>query len=97
MDKTEVIRRIQEHDAEIKQRFNARSLSIFGSAARDELRSDSDIDVLVEFDAPHTFDRFFGLKSYLEDLLGHSVDLVTQPMLKPRLERSISSELVHVT
>ena len=72
------------------------SLAIFGSASRDELQEDSDIDVLVAFAGPATFDGYFGLKSYLEDLLGRNVDLATHAMLKPRLKANIEADLLHV-
>jgi hypothetical protein len=67
------------------------------SAARDELRPDSDVDVLVEFDAPATFDHYFNLKSYLEQLLGRRVDLVTDRGLKPRARRQVEKDLIRVS
>ena len=71
-------------------------LALFGSAARDELRADSDIDVLVEFDGPATFDGYVGLKDYLENLFGAKVDLATEAMIKPRLRRYIEKDLLRV-
>ncbi|MBI2939097.1 MAG: metallopeptidase family protein, partial [Chloroflexi bacterium] len=55
--------------------FGVKSLALFGSVARDEAGPESDVDVLVEFDGPPTFDQYIGLKLYLEDLLGAHVDL----------------------
>ena len=81
---------------EIVERFGVRSLSIFGSTARDEARPDSDIDVLVEFSGPVTFDAHMGLQVYLEDLLGRPVDVVTASGLKPRLRPFIEQDLVRV-
>lgn len=78
------------------QRFGVRSLSLFGSVARDEARSGSDVDVLVEFDGPTTFDGHMGLLVYLEDLLGCRVDVVTAKGLKPRLRPLIDQDLVRV-
>ena len=60
------------------------------------MRDDSDIDVLVEFDGPPTFDGFIGLKVYLEDLFGAKVDLATEAMIKPRLRRHIEKDLLRV-
>ena len=71
-------------------------LSSLGPAARDELREGSDIDLLVEFDGPATFDGYFGLKDYLEALFGRTVDLVTEQGLKPRARRSVERDLVGV-
>ncbi|MEQ1910709.1 MAG: nucleotidyltransferase domain-containing protein [Vicinamibacterales bacterium] len=44
------------------ERFGVRSLSTLGSTVRDEARPDSDVDVLVEFVGPVTFDAHLGLE-----------------------------------
>jgi uncharacterized protein len=62
-----------------------RSLRLFGSAARDELRDDSDIDLLVEF-APGRTPGLLGvakLELELQELLGRDVDLRTAGDLSP--------------
>lgn len=96
MNRTLILDLLNERRGEFLVRFGARHLALFGSAARDELREGSDIDVLVEFDGPATFDRFVGLKAYLEDLLGAKVDLATEAMIKPRLRRHIEKDLLRV-
>jgi predicted nucleotidyltransferase len=65
--------------------------------ARGENRADSDVDVLVEFDGPATFDHYIGLKFFLEDLLDAPIDLVTQRALKPRLRPRVEQEALYVT
>ena len=71
-------------------------LALFGSAARDEMRPDSDVDVLVDFDGPATFDGYFELKDYLEGLLCRPVDLVTDKGLKPGARQYVERDLVRV-
>ena len=78
------------------ERFGVKSLALFGSAARDEAGPDSDVDVLVEFAGPGTFDAYMGLKEFLEDLLGLEVGLVTRKALRPRLRPRVESEAVYV-
>lgn len=56
---------------------------MFGSASRDEAGPSSDVDVLVSFTAPATFDRYMDVKLFIEDLLGCRVDLVTEDALRP--------------
>lgn len=73
------------------------SLALFGSVARNEAGPDSDVDLLVTFAAPPTFDRFMDLKFYLEDLLGRRADLVTAAALKPRLKAIVEREAIRVT
>lgn len=87
---------ISEQLDEIRDRFGVRSLAVFGSAARGELGPDSDVDVLVEFQGASTFDRYMGLKFYLEDLLDRPVDLVTPNALRPELASAVEREGVHV-
>ncbi len=76
----------------LRERFGVRSLGVFGSWARGDARPDSDIDLLVEFEAT-TFRRYMGLKFHLEDLLGRRVDLVTRAALRPRLREHVLSEV----
>ena len=69
-------------------------LWVFGSAARGELRPDSDVDVLVEFDRPVSLFEFSRLRRRLEHLLGRRVDLVTRDALKPQMRERILTEAV---
>ena len=54
------------------------------------------MDILVAFDGPATSKRYFGVQFYLEDLLGCSVDLVTEKALRPELRPYIEQERVDV-
>jgi len=82
--------------AALRERFAVRSLALFGSAARGEATEASDVDLLVEFDGPPTFDRYMDLKFYLEDLLGRRVDLVTPDALKTRMRPIVEKEAIRV-
>lgn len=84
--------RLLELLPELRVRFGVRDLSVFGSVARDEATAVSDLDLLVDFEGPATFDGFMGLKLFLEDSLGVKVDLVTRAALKPRLKSRIETE-----
>jgi predicted nucleotidyltransferase len=95
MGRNEILQILNDHKAELK-RFGVGSLALFGSTARDEAGTDSDVDILVEFDGAPSFGRFMDLKFYLEDLLGCPVDLVTRRALKPRLRTRVEEEAVHV-
>ena len=96
MDRAQVIKLLHHHAAPLHERFGVRSVGLFGSAARDELRPDSDIDVLVDFASPPTVDGYFGAKDYLEAVLGRTVDLVTSSGLKPRARQHVERDLVRV-
>ena len=96
MNRERVIACLSERLDEMRQRFSVQKLALFGSAARDEITEDSDIDVLVVFEGKPTFDGFMDLKFYLEDLLGRSVDLVTDKAFHPQIRSAIEEELIHV-
>jgi hypothetical protein len=95
MRRDEVLVILQAHREDLR-RLGVKSLSLFGSMARDEARPDSDIDLLVEFADRATFDAFMDLKFYLEDLLGRRIDLVTSKALKPRIRPSVEREAILV-
>lgn len=96
MDRAAILTLLARQKPEMERRFGVRSLALFGSLARDQLRADSDIDVLVEFDGPATSARYFGLQFFLEDLLSRPVDLVTRQALHARLRPAIERDAIHV-
>ena len=69
------------------RRYQVHALSVFGSAARGDMKPGSDIDILAEFepDAPIGHSEFAGMEDELRDLLGRKVDLVSKRGLKPRV------------
>ena len=71
--------------AEVCRRYGVKELSLFGSAARGEIRPESDIDIMVEFEPGVRIGliKFESLVEELELLAGRSVDLVTKRGLKP--------------
>jgi len=95
MSRDEVLTILSEHRREINA-IGVKSIAIFGSVARDEAGANSDIDVLVEFNPPATYDAYMRLKSLLEKIVGRHVDLVTQRALKPRMRPVVEKEAVYV-
>ncbi len=79
--------------------FGVKRLDIFGSFTRGEQTNNSDIDLLVEFDEPdlHPSRRFFGMLHYLEDVLGHKIDLLTVSGLQnPYFRRQVFKERINL-
>lgn len=72
--------------------LGTRHLAIFGSTARGEITKNSDIDILVDFDAKKGLFGFLDLKFYLEEILKCEVDLVSKGALHPALKKRILSE-----
>ena len=96
MDRAMILYILREHRDELR-RMGVRSLAVFGSAVRDELRSDSDIDLLADLEPPYTFDRYIHVKFFLEDLLRRPVDLVLPDTLKERIRPEVEKEAVYVS
>jgi predicted nucleotidyltransferase len=74
--------------------FRVKALFVFGSVARGEATSQSDIDLLVDFEEAPTLFEFARLQRALSEELGHRVDLVSRAALKPLLRERILSEAV---
>ena len=97
MKQEAVLQTLQQKNAELTTKFGVKSLLLFGSVARDEAISTSDVDLLVEFNRPMGYFGLFALQDYLEKLLGCPVDLGTPDSLKPYIKERVIEELIHVT
>ena len=77
--------------AEVCRRYGVKELSLFGSAVRGEMRPESDIDIMVEFEAGVRVGliKFESLVEELESLAGRRVDLVTKRGLKPWIRPNV--------
>jgi predicted nucleotidyltransferase len=73
-------------------RYGASNVRIFGSVARGEARSDSDIDLLVDLEPGRTLLDLGGLLMDLRDLLQVPVDVGTEAMLKDRIRERVLRE-----
>lgn len=76
MDRDSIVAQLQAHAPEIRKPGVAH-VHLFGSAARNEMRPDSDVDLMVEFDGTTriTLLTLAGLQQDLSDLLGTNADL----------------------
>ena len=79
------------------KKHHVESIALFGSAAKDAMHEDSDIDLLVEFskyiDVLDYADSYFSLLDQLQEILKRKVDLVSNrslknPILKEEIYRS---------
>ena len=90
----EVLRRNKQN---IQLQFHVTQIGLFGSYLRNEQHEKSDIDILVEFKKGHKdLFNYLRLKSYLEEILGASVDLVIKEAVKPRLKDVILRQVRYV-
>jgi uncharacterized protein len=76
--------------ADFCQRWKITEFALFGSVLRDDFRPDSDIDVLVTFNADSGWSLFdwMDMKEELEVMFGREVDLVSKKYLKNPYRRA---------
>jgi predicted nucleotidyltransferase len=93
MNEKDNIRLPREKIAEFCKRNRIRKLSLFGSALRGELREDSDIDLLVEFEPGHVPGlAFFAMENELSEILSRKVDLNTPQFLSRYFREQVLAE-----
>jgi predicted nucleotidyltransferase len=96
LTKHEILESIEKSKNRL-QALGIRTIGLFGSFVRGDETMQSDIDLLVEFDADKkTFDNFIDACFYLEDLLHRKVELVTRDSLSPYLKPHIEKEIEYV-
>ncbi|MGD1939273.1 MAG: nucleotidyltransferase family protein [Cyanophyceae cyanobacterium] len=79
----------------ISKKHGAFNIRIFGSVARNQAGSTSDIDILVDYDLDKITPWFpGGLKRDLQDLLQRDVDIALADSIHPLLREEIISEAV---
>ena len=87
--------KIEDVAYEVLTQYPIKRAALFGSAARDDMSEQSDIDMLVEFLPNARGLDFFGLRVDLEEALGRSVDLITWKALsksKPSFKQNVERE-----
>ena len=89
MSLAELLHERRDAIKQIAKRHGVVSVRVFGSVARDQATSNSDIDLLVET-GPNTSPWFpAGLMLDLESLLGRRVEIVTERALRPELREAV--------
>jgi len=88
-----VIATLRAHETELR-RAGLRSLSLFGSVARGETETGSDIDLAAEFDPAARMDllQLTALERRIAVILGSPVDLLPEPVEKRRLQDHINRD-----
>ncbi len=89
----QVMKQLHAHLDELRQR-HVEAVYLFGSIARDEPSTDSDVDLLIEVRRPFTYFDLMEVQQYLETLLGRSVDVGTVQMIRDDLREKVMQEAV---
>jgi predicted nucleotidyltransferase len=95
MNKDEVIDRLRAHERELKAAGIVR-LAVFGSVARGDNSTESDVDLLADFDKTkrYTLLTMGRLENRLADLLGARVELSSPEWLKESVKERVLREAV---
>ncbi len=96
--KQEILIFLQEHKEEMFSRFHLSNMGLFGSFSRGEERSDSDVDILVDFDENVT-DIYIvktALKAYLSHAFNRTIDLARKKYLKPYAKEYILKDIIYI-
>lgn len=93
----DIVKLIQLNEEKIKE-FGVSKIGLFGSYVRGEQRSDSDVDLIVEFKVGEkSYTHFFNLIEFMEGILQKKIDLLTEKSLSERFKKMIQKETVYVT
>lgn len=95
-DLAQIISTLQALQGEIRQRFRAEIVGVFGSYARGEARKRSDLDILVRFLEGASLFDLIALGDFLEERLGVKVDIVSERAVRPELRERILNEVVRI-
>ena len=87
---------LTEIKSQLTDEYHISQLGIFGSYARGDYNSASDIDILVEYAQKPSLFGLIELQNYLSDRLQMKVDLVTKDGLKPQIKEKILAEVIYL-
>jgi len=94
MDLDRVLKERREEILRIAAGHGARDVRVFGSLARGEAGPDSDLDILVKLDPGRSLLDIIAIKQDLEDLIGCTVDVVTEAAISPYIREEVLREAV---
>lgn len=96
MNREEILARLRENEAALRQRGVAHA-ALFGSRARGDQRIGSDTDIMIEFDpaARATVYDYSSLRDYISGLFDGHVDVVNRDGLKPYVKPAALADAIY--
>ncbi len=94
--RSDILDYIREHKAHLFAQYHLSKIGIFGSFARDEQTSESDIDLIVEFE-PGTEDLFqlkLAMKQLFREVFQREVDICREKFIKPYYKKRILRDAI---
>jgi len=93
--KDEILDLLKNLKEQIRKKYKVKKIGLFGSYIANTQNSESDVDILVEFEDNADLFDFSGLGLFLEEKLGQKVDLVPKNALKPELKTIILNQVIY--
>jgi predicted nucleotidyltransferase len=95
-NKQQAFERIQSHQSALKQ-LGAARLGLFGSFVRNEQQTDSDVDIVVEFEeGKKKLHNFLDMADYLEEVMARKVDLLTWEGMAEFVRKHVANEVEYI-
>src|ERR1019366_9551965 len=96
MKRDEIIEKLKEREADLRAQ-GVTHATLFGSVARGEQRSDSDIDIMVDLDPAIvvTIFDYAGVKDFISDMFDSPVDVVSREGLKPLVRPWATADAIY--
>ena len=92
----EIISALRENKDLLSERFGVVRIGIFGSFARGEQTTSSDVDFIVEIESEKKdIHNFLGLKRFLERLTERKIDIGFEHSLKPAIKENVLKQTVY--
>ena len=98
VNQSQILRYLSENKKEIKQKYHFKKIGIFGSYARNEQTSESDLDLLIEFEdnTPDLTDKKSFLRKEIQSAFHINVDICREKYIKPVFRQQILTEAIYV-
>jgi predicted nucleotidyltransferase len=94
MTKQSILENLKRLRPVVRDRYRADIKGFFGSYARGE--QDTDSDMLVDFDSDADLFDFVGLSDFLEEMLSCSIDVVPIRSIREEIKVQILSEAIYI-
>lgn len=92
---TKIKRALERLKPELANKYHVSSIGLFGSVVRNDFTTESDIDIIVDFNQKIGIE-FIDLADYIESTLQKKVDLVSRKGIKDKYFKEIEPEIVYV-
>ena len=95
MEKNQIIETLRDYKKQFGRQYGILDIGVFGSVARNDIRDQSDVDVVIRISRPDLF-VLAGIKSELEERLQRPVDIITyNDNMNQFLKNRIDGEAVY--